>query len=194
VPWRPQRAAAKKWRRGRAAASTSPANWSASQYRILSGSGAGGTTYSDRFIGWGRWFSWLYWQPFRAGMGDPLIDLGAQFFGWLIIFLMIFAAGYGVARLEWMWLALLVYCAALSLNWPNVNSRYYVPIFFLLLIGMLRAAEGLRSFGNKWWRGPITLLFLDVPWQRRADEHVAVDEGRAGRALGRLLPRVRGGH
>jgi hypothetical protein len=128
------------------------------QYSILSGSGAGGTTYSDRFVGWGRWFSWLYWQPFRAGMGDPLIDLGAQFFGWLIIFLMIFAAGYGVARLEWMWLAMLVYCASLSLNWPNVNSRYYVPIFFLLLIGMLRAGEGLRSFGNKWWRGLVTFL------------------------------------
>jgi hypothetical protein len=41
---------------------------------------------------------------------------------------------------------------------PNVNARYYVPIYFLLLIGMLRAGEGLRSFGNRWWRGLIACL------------------------------------
>lgn len=131
----------------------------AMQYNIISTSGFGGTTYGGRFVGWGRWFSWLYWQPFRAGMGDPLIDAGAQIFGWAIIVLLVFAAGYGAAQREWMWLALLGYTGALSLNWPNVNPRYYVPIFFLLTLGLLTAANALRSFGPGLWRGAITVLW-----------------------------------
>ncbi len=129
------------------------------QYNIISTSGFGGTTYKDRFVGWGRWFSWLFWQPFRAGMGDPLIDLGAQFFGWSIIGLLLFAAGYGAARREWMWLAMLAYTGALTMNWPNVNPRYYVPVFFLLMIGLLTSANALRSFGHWSWRGAITVLW-----------------------------------
>lgn len=131
----------------------------AMQYNLISTSGFGGTTYSGRFVGWGRWFSWLYWQPFRAGMGDPLIDLGAQIFGWIIIAMLVFAAGYGAARREWMWLAMLGYTGALALNWPNVNPRYYVPIFFLLTLGLLTAANALRSFGPGLWRGTISVLW-----------------------------------
>jgi hypothetical protein len=131
----------------------------AMQYNIISTSGFGGTTYKDRFVGWGRWYSWLFWQPFRAGMGDPIIDLGAQIFGWSIIGLLLFAAGYGAARREWMWLALLGYTGALTMNWPNVNPRYYMPLFFLLMIGLLTSANVLRSFGPGWWRGLITVLW-----------------------------------
>lgn len=128
------------------------------QYNLISNSGMGGTTYSNRFAGWGRWFSWLYWQPFRAGMGDAWIDLGALVFGWIIIGLTFVAAGYGAARREWMWLAMLIYTWILAINWPNVNARYYVPIFFLLTIGTLRAADALRSFGPDFWRKTITTL------------------------------------
>ncbi|HEV2295390.1 MAG TPA: hypothetical protein VGR35_16185 [Tepidisphaeraceae bacterium] len=131
----------------------------AMQYNLISTSGFGGTTYQDRFVGWGRWFSWLFWQPFRAGMGDPLIDLGAIVFGWFIIALLVFAAGYGAARREWMWLALLAYTGALSLNWPNVNPRYYVPVYFLLILALLTAARVLRSFGPGLWRGTISVLW-----------------------------------
>jgi hypothetical protein len=131
----------------------------AMQYNLISFSGFGGTTYSERFAGWGRWFSWLFWQPFRAGMGDPIIDTGALLFGWLIIALLLFVAGYGAAHREWMWLALLGYAGALAINWPNVNPRYYVPVYFLLLIALLTSKRVLRSFGPGWWRGVISTLW-----------------------------------
>jgi hypothetical protein len=57
-----------------------------------------------------------------------------------------------------MWLAVVIYAGALAINWPNTNARYYVPIFFLATMGVLRAGEALRSFGPGFWRGTITVL------------------------------------
>ena len=92
-------------------------------------------------------------------MGDPIIDMGSIIFGSFIIALLVFAAGYGAARREWMWLAILIYTGTLTINWPNVNPRYYVPVYFLLLIALIASKGALRSFGPGWWRGTISTLW-----------------------------------
>ncbi|MGB7158623.1 MAG: hypothetical protein WBD40_11190 [Tepidisphaeraceae bacterium] len=125
------------------------------QYELVTGTVAG-ATYTGRFIGWGRWISWLYWQPFRAGASHLQIDFAAHVVGWVVIGLLLVTVGWGVAQRQWVWLMLLAYCGALAINWPNPNARYLVPIAFLLTAGVIRAAEALRSIGPKFHRVAIT--------------------------------------
>jgi hypothetical protein len=114
-------------------------------YDIVTGSKGGGG-YRGRVLGWGRWFSFFYWQPFRAAAGNVALNLMANLLGWVLIALLLITAWAAARRRQWLWLALVGYCGILAANWPNPNSRYLVPIAFLLTLGIVLAADQLIAW------------------------------------------------
>ena len=48
---------------------------------------------------------------------------------------------------RWIWLATGVYTGALALGWTNVNARYYMPIAFLITLGVFLATDQLDRAG-----------------------------------------------
>src|SRR4029079_11086424 len=84
-------------------------------------------SYGDRFLNWGHWFSYLYWQPLRAAGGSPKIALVSALFGWTILVLLAVIIVVSLKRRRWIWLAIGLYTGALALSWNVINSRYYVP-------------------------------------------------------------------
>jgi hypothetical protein len=117
------------------------ANQSAKSYQLFpTGS------YADRLLNWGRWFSYLYWQPFRAAAADPRLLKLATAVGWLIIALLGVVVVVGVTQKRWIWLATGVYAGALALGWTNVNARYYMPIAFLLTLGIFLSTDQLVAW------------------------------------------------
>ena len=110
-----------------------------------------GKGYDDRFLGLGRWFSWLYWQPFRAAAGSPVIEGTANAVGWVVLLLLLIPTASAVRRKEWVWLGVMLYCLALGMNWPAPNARYYVPVAFLLTMGVFAAIDHLRNRPVRGW-------------------------------------------
>src|SRR6185503_15060529 len=90
------------------------ANQSAKTYQIFpTGS------YLDRFLNWGRWFSYLFWQPLRAG-ASPKVTATATIIGWIVIGLLAVPTFVAVRRCRWVWLATGLYTGVLALGWSNV--------------------------------------------------------------------------
>jgi hypothetical protein len=139
----------------------------ATQYKIVTGT-AGSATYPQRVINWGRWLSFLYWQPFRAAAASHALSLACNALGWILLGLITLTAVVDARRGECLWLALLAYSGALALNWPIANARYLVPVSFLLTLGVLRGADELRArMADPLWRsgfaagiGAFTAVFL----------------------------------
>lgn len=112
--------------------------------------------YLERVVGWGRWLGWLYWQPFRAAAGSRAIEVAGNLVGWLLLLLLFVPALTGVVRRQWLWLAVLVYCGVLAINWPSPNARYLVPVAFLLTLGVVLAAQQLHAaWSHPLWRGGV---------------------------------------
>jgi hypothetical protein len=114
------------------------ANQSAKAYHLFpTGS------YADRFLNFGRWFSYLYWQPFRAAGASVLLLATATMVGWVVIAVLAVLVVQSARRKQWLWLALGLYTGALAIGWTNVNARYYVPVTFLITLGMFLATDEL---------------------------------------------------
>ena len=114
-------------------------------------------SFFDRLINWGRWYSWLFWQPFRAAGASKLLGTIATLTGWIILGLLTITTIVAAMQKRWLWLAASIYCAVLALGWTNVNARYFVPVAFLLTVGVLLAADQLalwlrESKWRKWIR------------------------------------------
>jgi hypothetical protein len=136
---------------------TGAANQSAKAYHLFpSGS------YADRFLNWGRWFSYLYWQPFRAAGASTLILATATVTGWLVIAALGVLVVAAARRRQWIWPAIGLYTLALALGWTNVNARYFVPIAFLLTLAMFLASDELIVLGanHPYWRRAIVAAFV----------------------------------
>lgn len=103
----------------------------------------------DRVFNWGRWFSYLYWQPFRAAGASKWILRGATFTGWVVIAVLSVLVVFATMRKKWLWLAVGMYTGALAVGWPNVNARYYVPVAFLITLGMFLATDELLRLTTK---------------------------------------------
>ena len=103
-----------------------------------------------RFSETGRWFAWLYWQPFRFVATVSFASWVDIAVGWLAVFLLAVSVVLGCARRQWVWLGAAFYCAALLFNWPNPNARYLVPLAPLLIAGIF---VGLRPALTRWMRG-----------------------------------------
>jgi hypothetical protein len=129
-----------------------------------------GKGYDDRFLGWGRWFSWLYWQPFRAAAGSALIEGTASVVGWMVILLLGVVAWNGFKTRRWIWPALFVYTGGLAMLWPVANARYLVPVAFLITLGVLTAIDQLKE--QRFWLwvwlglGSVFALYAIFPFQR----------------------------
>jgi hypothetical protein len=122
---------------------TGSANQTAKAYHLFpSGS------YADRFLNWGRWFSYLYWQPFRAAGANVYLLAAATLSGWIIIAVLGVLAVQTARRHQWVWIALGLYAGALAIGWTNVNARYYVPITFLITLGMFLATDELIALAR----------------------------------------------
>ena len=132
---------------------TGAANQSAKAYQLFpTGS------YADRFLNWGRWFSFLYWQPFRAAASSRAILITASISGWILIGVLAVLTVRSLPRLRWLWPALFVYTGVLALGWTNVNARYYVPIGFLLTLGIFLATDELAALLSRRPRWRKTLI------------------------------------
>ena len=119
---------------------TGAANQSARAYHLFpTGS------YADRFLNWGKWFSYLYWQPFRAAGGSALILAVASLTGWTLIAVLAVLVVASVRRKKWLWLATGAYTGVLAIGWTNVNARYYVPVAFLITLAVFLASDELTA-------------------------------------------------
>lgn len=115
--------------------------------------------YTQRFLNAGKWFAWLLWQPSRFASVNKYLDFFVGLIGWGVIGLLAWLAIDSFRRGEWLWISLAIYCGALCMNWPNPNSRYFVPVAPLILIGLFlvlqlgRERYPMRAFdGWKWLR------------------------------------------
>src|SRR5439155_14370636 len=126
----------------------------ATQYKI-GARGANTATYPERVIGWGRWLSFLYWQPFRAAAASHPLSLICNTFGWILIAVIAWIAVLGVLQRQWLWIALLMYSGALAVLWPIPNARYLVPVSFLLTLGIFVGVDeiGWRMHDARWRGG-----------------------------------------
>ncbi len=94
-----------------------------------------------------QWVSWTLFFPLRVVDNVEVggFQIGLWFdraVGLLAMTLVGVAAWRGPRppegrRPHFLWLGVLVYIVALSLNWPHVNNRYLVPISPLLIAGVL---------------------------------------------------------
>ena len=109
-------------------------------------------SYADRFLNWGRWFSYLYWQPFRAAGASATIAQTATVIGWVIVLLLLVLIASATMQRRWIWLATGLYSGALALGWTNVNARYYMPIAFLLTLAVFLATDQLIAWSRRRWQ------------------------------------------
>ena len=136
---------------------TGAANQSAKAYHLFpTGS------YADRFLNFGRWFSYLYWQPFRAAGASAAILAAASLSGWILIFVLCVLVVVTARRKQWLWLAVLLYTGLLAIGWTNVNARYYVPIAFLITLGLFLATDELAAMlaRRTAWRKVLIAAFV----------------------------------
>ncbi len=95
----------------------------------------------DKFLNWGHWFSFFYWQPLRIAGGSWKIAALSALLGWTLIALLAVLVIGATKRRQWIWLGTGLYAGALAMRWSVVNARYYVPIAFLITLGIFLAAE-----------------------------------------------------
>ena len=119
-------------------------------------------SYADRFLNWGRWFSYLYWQPFRAGGAKAWIFAVATTAGWVLIALLSVLVFQATRRLRWIWIATGAYTGALAMGWPNINARYYVPVAFLITLAIFLATDELTRLTERrrLWRKVLVGCFI----------------------------------
>jgi hypothetical protein len=116
----------------------------------------------DRVLNWGRWFSYLYWQPFRAAGASVWILRAATLTGWVVIAVLGVIVVASARRRQWLWAAVALYTGGLAVGWPNVNARYYVPVAFLITLGMFLATDELLRLTapRRAWRIFFTVCFI----------------------------------
>lgn len=108
------------------------------QYELFNPAAGGVRGIIGRFLGWGNWYSYLLWQPFRIGHANNLVGLFGQLVGWIVLgSLITIAIIRGRFFGQWIWAVILIYSLALAVNWPRPNARYLVPIAPLILLGVL---------------------------------------------------------
>jgi hypothetical protein len=128
---------------------TFPINAEASVVRVVDTSGSGTRSltseYANRLGNAGKWYAWLFWYPFRFGQSVKLVSHVGLVLGWVCILLLTIAMVVRVGKGEWIWVALALYTGALTMNWPNPNARYFVPVAPLLLGGVLVALHAIHQ-------------------------------------------------
>ena len=110
-------------------------------------------TVTHRILAIPQWLSWTLFFPLRvldgfSPVGVPVglwIDRGVGLLAMAMIGLAAWRAVRGSAP-HYLWVGVLVYVVALSLNWPHVNNRYIVPIAPFVVAGVLVGLAELRAW------------------------------------------------
>src|SRR5205823_5143702 len=68
--------------------------------------------------------------------------------GWTLIALLAVLVIAATKRRQWIWLGAGLYAGALAMAWSVVNARYYVPIAFLITLGIFLAARELLQWAS----------------------------------------------
>lgn len=113
---------------------------------------SGQTTYARRFLGFGTWFSYLLWQPFRLAVGIEPIFYVATLVGWIVAIIIICGLVPELRQMRFLLPAAFVYVAALCLNWPHANARYLVPIAPLIIVMIFRGLSVLGAAASQAWQ------------------------------------------
>jgi hypothetical protein len=123
----------------------------AGAYQLIQKPEHGVLGYIRRFGTWGDWLSNLFWQPLRLGQSMVPIELISVLLGTALLLALMAAAWDGIGRGQWLWTGLLIYTLTLAINWEHANSRYLVPVIFLLLAGIF---DGAAVIVRRWpqWR------------------------------------------
>ncbi|MGC4030508.1 MAG: hypothetical protein QM754_02000 [Tepidisphaeraceae bacterium] len=101
--------------------------------------------YLDRTWRAGKWFSWTLWQPSRFVSVIKAADVFVILLGWGVILMLGYLAVVEAKRGEWLWVSLALYTGGLCLNWDNPNSRYFVPVAPLIIVGLILATRRLSA-------------------------------------------------
>jgi hypothetical protein len=141
------------------------------EYRWFNPAAGGLTGYVVRLAGWGHWFSYLLWQPFRVGGPVTLISL---FAGWTTLLTLITLAVDSARARQWLWPALLVYSLGLALNWTHPVARYLVPVTPLIIVGVMIGLPRLLMRHRLGWAFAIYAAALILGWNGSARPLVLV--------------------
>ncbi|WP_428940942.1 hypothetical protein [Fontivita pretiosa] len=117
----------------------------AQAYRFFDPGGEGVGALFGRAGNWGQWFSYLLWQPLRLGWSNKFVGAVALLIGWIVLLPLLVHACWAATRAQWLWPAMLLYALALALNWPRPNARYYVPLAFLIVLGVFKGMQIIRQ-------------------------------------------------
>lgn len=121
----------------------------------------GASGYGTRLVGYGTWFSYLLWQPFRLAAGIEPIWWTATAVGWVVIVVICFALLPELRAGRWLLPGVMFYTFALCLNWPHATARYLVPIapliLLLIVMGLRQMRDLTRAPGSR-WRPLVTTL------------------------------------
>jgi len=112
----------------------------------------------QRFVGAGRWFSTLFWQPFRI-IGSREIDGAGIVVGYFGIFLLGVTVVRAWRKCQWMWVGLGVSCGTLFVMWPDATGRYLIPWTPLLLIALLEPLLVFAKSGGRTRRVALGLFY-----------------------------------
>ena len=93
----------------------------------------------NRALSLPQWLTWTLFSPARVLGNFGVVGLTLDYaVGLLALACLGLAAWRAMTRRrQYVWLGVLLYVAALCVNWPHVNNRYLVPVAPLLLAGIL---------------------------------------------------------
>jgi hypothetical protein len=106
-------------------------------------------TLAQRLASSGRWVAALLWQPAEIGVSSPGLALAANTIGWLLIALVAWQAVRQARRGQWVFVAALLFLAALAARWKVPNARYLLPVAPLLLLALWAALDDLWLAGRR---------------------------------------------
>jgi hypothetical protein len=103
----------------------------------------------------GKWVSSLFWFPLYLGVTNSKVGIFTNIFGWALILLCWYQAWFDArSRRQWIWIGVILYCAAMIVRCRVPNPRYLVPVAPLLLLAVWLALERLAASlrGARWQR------------------------------------------
>lgn len=112
----------------------------ATQYSFMPTSLSGLHACLRQVVSMGTWVSSGLFIPAKMAARMPLVGWGVPLAGWALGGCFFVAAWRRVREGRWLELGAWLYIALIAVRWPDVNSRYLVPVLPLLLLGI---AEGM---------------------------------------------------
>jgi len=128
-------------------------------------SGKGFTAMLLSIAGSGKWMSSLMWMPMYMGVTHGIVGIGTNILGWGLILLCVMAAWRDGKLGQWIWVGAFLYCGAMVFRVRVANPRYLVPVAPLLVMGVIRGLEYLRSTQSPWrgfWKFSLVAFLVSV--------------------------------